>query len=126
MGREGGWYLTSLGHRRINGLLATTKCEVRHPSYFEHHPRDVFGEHVWITPFWEDRVANSLVTSGPTGSCSSRTGLTLKEHASHWIFIFTFRSWTQQEFERCVSPGEVELARPRYNEKGCEADETRR
>jgi predicted TIM-barrel fold metal-dependent hydrolase len=28
----------------------------RNPGYFEHHPREVFGEHVWITPFWEDRV----------------------------------------------------------------------
>jgi predicted TIM-barrel fold metal-dependent hydrolase len=28
----------------------------RNPGYFDQHPRDVFGEHVWITPFWEDRV----------------------------------------------------------------------
>jgi predicted TIM-barrel fold metal-dependent hydrolase len=28
----------------------------RHPGSFREHPRDVFGEHVWITPFWEDRV----------------------------------------------------------------------
>ena len=26
----------------------------RNPGFFEHHPREVFGEHVWITPFWED------------------------------------------------------------------------
>ncbi|ONH25367.1 amidohydrolase family protein [Pseudofrankia asymbiotica] len=28
----------------------------RNPGYFREHPRDVFGEHVWVTPFWEDRV----------------------------------------------------------------------
>jgi predicted TIM-barrel fold metal-dependent hydrolase len=28
----------------------------RNPGYFEHHPRDVFGAHVWITPFWEDDI----------------------------------------------------------------------
>jgi predicted TIM-barrel fold metal-dependent hydrolase len=28
----------------------------RNPGYFAAHPRQVFGEHVWITPFWEDRV----------------------------------------------------------------------
>ncbi|MCK9902080.1 amidohydrolase [Frankia sp. Cpl3] len=28
----------------------------RNPGYFRDHPRDVFGEHVWITPFWEDRI----------------------------------------------------------------------
>jgi predicted TIM-barrel fold metal-dependent hydrolase len=28
----------------------------RNPGYFKDHPRQVFGEHVWITPFWEDRV----------------------------------------------------------------------
>ena len=28
----------------------------RNPGYFAEHPRDVFGEHVWITPFWEDDV----------------------------------------------------------------------
>jgi len=28
----------------------------RNPGYFERHPREVFGEHVWITPFWEDQV----------------------------------------------------------------------
>jgi predicted TIM-barrel fold metal-dependent hydrolase len=32
----------------------------RNPGYFEHHPRDVFGEHVWITPFWEDRVGELI------------------------------------------------------------------
>ena len=29
----------------------------RNPGYFPEHPRDVFGEHVWVTPFWEDDVA---------------------------------------------------------------------
>jgi predicted TIM-barrel fold metal-dependent hydrolase len=29
----------------------------RNPGYFAEHPRAVFGEHVWITPFWEDAVA---------------------------------------------------------------------
>lgn len=28
----------------------------RNPGYFAEHPRDVFREHVWVTPFWEDRV----------------------------------------------------------------------
>ena len=32
----------------------------RNPGYFEHHPREIFGEHVWVTPFWEDRVGELL------------------------------------------------------------------
>jgi len=28
----------------------------RNPGFFTDHPRDAFGEHVWITPFWEDDV----------------------------------------------------------------------
>ena len=28
----------------------------RNPGYFRDHPRTVFGEHVWVTPFWEDEV----------------------------------------------------------------------
>jgi predicted TIM-barrel fold metal-dependent hydrolase len=28
----------------------------RNPGYFDQHPREVFGEHVWITPFWEDDI----------------------------------------------------------------------
>ena len=32
----------------------------RNPGYFADHPRDVFGEHVWVTPFWEDDVAELL------------------------------------------------------------------
>jgi predicted TIM-barrel fold metal-dependent hydrolase len=28
----------------------------RNPGYFAEHPRAVFGEHVWMTPFWEDHV----------------------------------------------------------------------
>jgi predicted TIM-barrel fold metal-dependent hydrolase len=28
----------------------------RNPGYFADHPRAVFGEHVWVTPFWEDHV----------------------------------------------------------------------
>jgi predicted TIM-barrel fold metal-dependent hydrolase len=28
----------------------------RNPGYFADHPREAFGEHVWITPFWEDDV----------------------------------------------------------------------
>lgn len=28
----------------------------RNPGYFAQHPREVFGEHVWITPFWEDHI----------------------------------------------------------------------
>jgi predicted TIM-barrel fold metal-dependent hydrolase len=32
----------------------------RNPGYFAHHPREQFGAHVWITPFWEDDVAELL------------------------------------------------------------------
>ncbi len=32
----------------------------RNPGYFTDHPRDVFGDHVWITPFWEDDVDDLL------------------------------------------------------------------
>jgi len=32
----------------------------RNPGYFAEHPREQFGEHVWITPFWEDDVAELL------------------------------------------------------------------
>jgi predicted TIM-barrel fold metal-dependent hydrolase len=32
----------------------------RNPGSFADHPRQVFGEHVWITPFWEDDVAELL------------------------------------------------------------------
>lgn len=28
----------------------------RNPGSFARHPREVFGEHVWVTPFWEDDV----------------------------------------------------------------------
>jgi predicted TIM-barrel fold metal-dependent hydrolase len=32
----------------------------RNPGYFAQHPREVFAEHVWVTPFWEDDVAGLL------------------------------------------------------------------
>jgi predicted TIM-barrel fold metal-dependent hydrolase len=32
----------------------------RNPGYFREHPREVFGGHVWVTPFWEDRVPELL------------------------------------------------------------------
>jgi predicted TIM-barrel fold metal-dependent hydrolase len=32
----------------------------RNPGFFHEHPRAVFGEHVWATPFWEDHVAELL------------------------------------------------------------------
>ncbi len=32
----------------------------RNPGYFSEHPRGLFGEHVWVTPFWEDRVPELL------------------------------------------------------------------
>lgn len=32
----------------------------RNPGYFAAHPREVFGEHVWATPFWEDQVQGLL------------------------------------------------------------------
>jgi predicted TIM-barrel fold metal-dependent hydrolase len=36
----------------------------RNPGYFAHHPGEVFGEHVWATPFWEDDV-DALLTELP-------------------------------------------------------------
>jgi predicted TIM-barrel fold metal-dependent hydrolase len=32
----------------------------RNPGAFKQHPREVFGEHVWVTPFWEDQVDDLL------------------------------------------------------------------
>jgi predicted TIM-barrel fold metal-dependent hydrolase len=32
----------------------------RNPGYFSEHPRQLFGEHVWVTPFWEDSVPDLL------------------------------------------------------------------
>ncbi len=32
----------------------------RNPNFFRDHPREVFGEHVWVTPFWEDRVGELI------------------------------------------------------------------
>jgi predicted TIM-barrel fold metal-dependent hydrolase len=32
----------------------------RNPGYFTLDPRDTFGEHVWVTPFWEDDVASLI------------------------------------------------------------------
>jgi predicted TIM-barrel fold metal-dependent hydrolase len=32
----------------------------RNPGHFNEHPREVFGNHVWVTPFWEDRVPELL------------------------------------------------------------------
>lgn len=32
----------------------------RNPGYFREHPREVFGRHVWVTPFWEDRIPELL------------------------------------------------------------------
>ena len=32
----------------------------RNPGYFTDHPRQVFGEHVWVTPFWEGRIPDLL------------------------------------------------------------------
>lgn len=28
----------------------------RNPGYFNDHPNEVFAEHVWVTPFWEDDI----------------------------------------------------------------------
>ncbi|MBL7501099.1 amidohydrolase family protein [Frankia sp. CNm7] len=33
----------------------------RNPGFFKEHPRDVFGEHVWVTPFWEDQIDERLL-----------------------------------------------------------------
>jgi predicted TIM-barrel fold metal-dependent hydrolase len=32
----------------------------RNPGYFTEHPRELFGQHVWVTPFWEDHVSELL------------------------------------------------------------------
>lgn len=32
----------------------------RNPGFFPDHPRDAFGEHVWVTPFWEDDVGGLM------------------------------------------------------------------
>jgi predicted TIM-barrel fold metal-dependent hydrolase len=32
----------------------------RNPGYFAESPREVFGEHVWVTPFWEDDIPSLL------------------------------------------------------------------
>jgi predicted TIM-barrel fold metal-dependent hydrolase len=34
----------------------------RSPGYFAEHPSATFGEHVWVTPFWEDDVPGLLDT----------------------------------------------------------------
>jgi len=39
-----------------DGLHRVDDAANRNPGYFGEHPRDVFGEHVWVTPFWEDDV----------------------------------------------------------------------
>ena len=36
----------------------------RNPGYFSDPPRDVFREHVWVTPFWEDAL-DQLLTDVP-------------------------------------------------------------
>jgi predicted TIM-barrel fold metal-dependent hydrolase len=30
----------------------------RNPGYFSEHPSTTFGEHVWVTPFWEDDLVD--------------------------------------------------------------------
>jgi predicted TIM-barrel fold metal-dependent hydrolase len=32
----------------------------RNPGYFPEHPSETFGEHVWVTPFWEDDLPELL------------------------------------------------------------------
>jgi predicted TIM-barrel fold metal-dependent hydrolase len=32
----------------------------RNPGYFARHPTETFGEHVWVTPFWEDDIPGLL------------------------------------------------------------------
>jgi predicted TIM-barrel fold metal-dependent hydrolase len=32
----------------------------RNPNYFTNDPCDTFGEHVWVTPFWEDDVPSLI------------------------------------------------------------------
>ena len=40
---------------KINSYIVNPTFD-RNPGYFRDRPRDVFGEHVWVTPFWEDDV----------------------------------------------------------------------
>jgi predicted TIM-barrel fold metal-dependent hydrolase len=35
----------------------------RNPGYFADHPRELFEEHVWVTPFWEDDI-DDLIAHG--------------------------------------------------------------
>ena len=47
-----------LAKHGVLGINARTKLTPnRNPGFFAEHPRDTFGEHVWVTPFWEDDVA---------------------------------------------------------------------
>ena len=50
---NGAWWIPDLLHRLDDAAN-------RNPGYFAHHPREVFGEHVWVTPFWEDNVPKLL------------------------------------------------------------------
>jgi predicted TIM-barrel fold metal-dependent hydrolase len=38
-------------------LHRLTDAANRNPGFFADDPAAVFGEHVWVTPFWEDDVA---------------------------------------------------------------------
>ena len=50
--------------RRRRGFLTcsigSTARRTGIPGYFKENPRDVFGDHVWVTPFWEDQIDELL------------------------------------------------------------------
>jgi predicted TIM-barrel fold metal-dependent hydrolase len=50
---NGGGWIADLLHRLDDAAN-------RNPGYFRDHPRLVFGEHVWVTPFWEDQIGDLL------------------------------------------------------------------
>jgi predicted TIM-barrel fold metal-dependent hydrolase len=48
----------------------------RNPGYFAEDPSVTFGNHVWVTPFWEDDVPALAARSGWIACCWARTGPT--------------------------------------------------
>jgi predicted TIM-barrel fold metal-dependent hydrolase len=37
----------------------------RNPGYFKNAPRETLGEHVWVTPFWEDHIDQLMAEMRP-------------------------------------------------------------
>ena len=38
--------------------------KVRMPNYYEHDPAELFRQHVWINPFWEDKISDVVKHMG--------------------------------------------------------------